>query len=707
VACNRSGASFLAGYFLEIGGLDRQTFSVFDLIAPPEMSAPKLEATGFTARVKAASTYYSESPQAPTRSLAAWAGPRFPRGPSMPPHSTEHRRLAAIMFTDMVGYSALSQRNEALALELLEEHREVLRSVFPRHQGNEIKSTGDGFLVEFASALAAVQCAMEIQRLMRQRNEARSAERRVLIRIGIHLGDVVRRENDVFGDGVNIAARIEPLAEPGGICVSRAVYEQIENKVDHALVQLSRPSLKNIQATVEVYRLVLDEVRKAPVPVAPPRSRWIVGAAVAGVMVLAGVVATLLTQRPGSARTQEASRTNSTPVPASVPVPGTTASPALRADVRLLHSFGPTNTDGVNGWGPLVLARDGLLYGTAVNRGLGGGGVVFRLGADGGNYTLLRSLNRTNDGAEPTGGLVEGPDGALYGTTFRGGVEDSGTVFRITRDGSDFRVLHVFAATNDCRNPQSELLVAADGLLYGTATGGGGHGRGGVFRVAPDGSGYAIVSGLSRGSPEDPKRPVGGLIQTADGIFYGTTRAGGARDNGSVFRLDAAGALSVVKSLGLVPGGLMQPEGTLLRAADGLLYGTCTLGGTAGGGGVFRVAPDGDRFEILHHFGSIVDDARQPSTGLSEGPDGMLLGTSMAGGSANLGTMFRLDPKGGGIQVLHHFAGGTANGSRPRSRLIPGTEGRYFGATLNGGSGNLGTVFEMVLRSAGGPSVAR
>lgn len=131
-------------------------------------------------------------------------------------HSTEHRKLAAIMFTDMVGYSALSQRNEALALELLEEHRELLRSVFPKHQGVEIKSTGDGFLVEFASALAAVKCAVEIQKLMRSRNESRSSERRVLVRIGIHLGDVVRRQNDVFGDGVNIAARIEPLAEPEG-----------------------------------------------------------------------------------------------------------------------------------------------------------------------------------------------------------------------------------------------------------------------------------------------------------------------------------------------------------------------------------------------------------------------------------------------------------------------------------------------------------
>src|SRR6266853_441764 len=150
----------------------------------------------------------------------------------MPSEDTEQRKLAAIMFTDMVGYSALSQRNEALALELLEEHRGVLRGLFPKHQATEIKTTGDGFLVEFASALAAVRCAVEIQRSLAERNQVQPAERRVRIRIGIHLGDVVRSEGDVHGDGVNIAARIEPLADPGGICISEDVERQIRSAVD-------------------------------------------------------------------------------------------------------------------------------------------------------------------------------------------------------------------------------------------------------------------------------------------------------------------------------------------------------------------------------------------------------------------------------------------------------------------------------------------
>src|SRR6266852_6634101 len=104
----------------------------------------------------------------------------------MPAESTEHRKLAAIMFTDMVGYSAFAQRNEALALELLEEHRRLLRSVFPKHHGSEIKTIGDGFLVEFSSALAAVQCGIEIQEVIEKRNSINPAQEIFQVRIGIH-----------------------------------------------------------------------------------------------------------------------------------------------------------------------------------------------------------------------------------------------------------------------------------------------------------------------------------------------------------------------------------------------------------------------------------------------------------------------------------------------------------------------------------------
>ncbi|HIL72115.1 MAG TPA: hypothetical protein EYG38_19955, partial [Verrucomicrobia bacterium] len=170
---------------------------------------------------------------------------------------SENRKLAAIMFTDMVGYSALMHRDEKLALTLLAEHHRLLRPLFPEFGGREIKSTGDGFLVEYASALQATQCALEIQRVLIQYNATMSAERRIHIRIGIHLGDVVLREADIFGDDVNIAARIEPLAEGGGICLSGPVYDQVVNKLDTPLVKLDAAQLKNIKTPIDVYRVVL------------------------------------------------------------------------------------------------------------------------------------------------------------------------------------------------------------------------------------------------------------------------------------------------------------------------------------------------------------------------------------------------------------------------------------------------------------------
>ncbi len=170
------------------------------------------------------------------------------------------------MFTDMVGYSALTQRDESLALQLLEEHRQLVRPLFPARGGREIKTIGDAFLVEFASALDAATCAVEMQQVLHEHNLATPPERRIQIRIGLHAGDVIHREGDVFGDGVNIAARIEPLAEAGGICVSEDVARQIQNNklADCTLVKLGAGELKNITVPVEIYRLVLPWQKRRP-----------------------------------------------------------------------------------------------------------------------------------------------------------------------------------------------------------------------------------------------------------------------------------------------------------------------------------------------------------------------------------------------------------------------------------------------------------
>lgn len=185
-------------------------------------------------------------------------------------NSNKQRKLAAIMFTDMVGYSALTQKNESLAIELLEEHRKLLRPIFPKHGGKEVETVGDAFFVEFKSALEAVNCAIEIQRSLFDRNSKLESDRKIILRIGLHVGDVIQVGQHVHGDGVNIAARLEPLSKPGGICLSEDVARQIQNKIDLPVKRIGTEKLKNIQSPINIFRLILpweekEELKDKPI----------------------------------------------------------------------------------------------------------------------------------------------------------------------------------------------------------------------------------------------------------------------------------------------------------------------------------------------------------------------------------------------------------------------------------------------------------
>jgi len=166
------------------------------------------------------------------------------------------RRLAAIMFTDMVGYSALAQADEAAALALLDRHNRILRPIFVQFHGHEVKTVGDAFLVEFDSALDAARCALELQRSLHEYNASPADERKIRIRIGIHVGDVVQTDSDVLGDAVNIASRIEPLADPEGVCLTQQAYDQVQNKLSVPIVKMPPVALKNIRLPMSVYKIV-------------------------------------------------------------------------------------------------------------------------------------------------------------------------------------------------------------------------------------------------------------------------------------------------------------------------------------------------------------------------------------------------------------------------------------------------------------------
>jgi adenylate cyclase len=178
----------------------------------------------------------------------------------------DERRLAAIMFTDMVGYTALGQTDEPLSLALAAEAKKLLRPIFQRHNGREVKTMGDGFLVEFPSALEAVRCAYDVQRATREFNISLPSEKRVRLRVGVHLGDVVVSQGDISGDAVNVASRIEPLAEDGGVCLTRQVYDHVQNKFELRLASLGNKSLKNVSAPLEVYKMVMpwSEEKRMP-----------------------------------------------------------------------------------------------------------------------------------------------------------------------------------------------------------------------------------------------------------------------------------------------------------------------------------------------------------------------------------------------------------------------------------------------------------
>ena len=177
----------------------------------------------------------------------------------------EEVNLAAVMFTDIVGFTSITENDEALALKLLDEHRKMIRPIVSSYKGKEVKTIGDAFLVEFGSAIEAAKCAFDIQDAFHSFNTKRKLKERILLRIGIHLGDVIHSDNDVYGDAVNVAARIEGLSDPGGICISKQVYDSVRTKMQEIRFEsLGLRQLKNVMNDIEVFRVAMPWGEASP-----------------------------------------------------------------------------------------------------------------------------------------------------------------------------------------------------------------------------------------------------------------------------------------------------------------------------------------------------------------------------------------------------------------------------------------------------------
>jgi uncharacterized repeat protein (TIGR03803 family) len=332
----------------------------------------------------------------------------------------------------------------------------------------------------------------------------------------------------------------------------------------------------------------------------------------------------------------------------------------------VLHTFTGFSVGG-DGSGPqgLVEGSDGALYGTTRQGGSRGGvldaagisqlgnGTVFKLNKDGSAYTVLRRFTCSDgDGSDPWAGVVQGPDGALYGTTFEDGREHQGvygaghgTVFKLSKDGSGYKVLHHFGVTaRDGDRPFAALLAGSDGALYGTTDGGGTAGgrNGTVFKLGPDGGGYKVLHSFPD-TPDDGRMPRAPLVEGRDGALYGTTQSGGASDYGTVFKLNKDG--SGYRVLHMLTGAELTGDGAdpkgLIEGNDGALYGTAQHHGKNGSGTVFKLHKDGGNFTVLHSF-SPTDNAGAEPNVLVKAKDGALYGTTRWGGTNGAGTVFML-----------------------------------------------------------------
>ncbi len=312
--------------------------------------------------------------------------------------------------------------------------------------------------------------------------------------------------------------------------------------------------------------------------------------------------------------------------------------------------------------GGVIEASDGRLYGTTASGGTNGlTGTVFRLNRDGSDYVALwHFTGNPPDGRQPQTGLMEGSDGFLYGTTWGAGTGAPGTVFKLRKDGTGFSVLHSFQGTGDGSLPWGRLLEGTDGAIYGTTFSGtsGTSIYGTIFRIEKDGNGYTV---LRRMEPATGTAPYGGLIEGADGILYGTTSAAGAGGSGTVFKIEKSGAgFSVLRHFAADGSEGKEPRGNLVEGPGGALYGATYSGGNGTNGTVFRLSKDGSSFAVLHRFSGGVGGGRSPSAGLLLASDGSFYGTSQFGGSANFGTVYRLSSPaatGPRLGIVHHPAG--------------------------------------------------
>lgn len=393
---------------------------------------------------------------------------------------------------------------------------------------------------------------------------------------------------------------------------------------------------------------------------------------------------------------------------------------AIASSAQIFTSL--ASFDATNGYDPEYMSPvqgvDGNFYGTTTWGGAGvvggGDGTVFKITPAGTLTTLYSFCTEANcpDGEEPNAGLVLASNADFYGTTYGGGANGFGTVYKITAAGV-LTTLYSFCAQADCADgslPYAALVQGVDGDFYGTTGYGGANcptnfpsGCGTVFKITPAGSLTTLHSFCAQANCADGSTPVGGLVLGTDGNFYGTTEGGPGGYQGTVFKMTPAGALTTLYTFcaeGNCTTGYNPYDG-LVQAANGDFYGTTYEGGTSGAGTVFSITAGGT-LTTLDSFG--IPDGGYPYAGLVQATDGNFYGTTPYSevnrpvcNDLHCGTVFKITPTGT-VTVLHHFV--LTDGGFPTGGLVQATNGKLYGTTSHGGSSSncgdgCGTVFSI------------
>ncbi|HXS67591.1 MAG TPA: choice-of-anchor tandem repeat GloVer-containing protein [Candidatus Polarisedimenticolia bacterium] len=349
--------------------------------------------------------------------------------------------------------------------------------------------------------------------------------------------------------------------------------------------------------------------------------------------------------------------------------------------------------DGAVPYCTLVAGTNSVLYGTTIIGGTSNLGTVFSMNLDGSGYNALHSFSGPTDGSGPFAGVLLGSDGKLYGTTLAGGsVSNAGTVFTLKTDGTEFAILHAFGGGTDGKNPEGGLIEGSDGMLYGTTYYTDSATAGTVFKIGKDGSGYTILHTFTT---PDGNRPNGLLLEGSEGVLYGMAGNGGTHFGGAIFSMNKDGSgFTNLYFFRASASDADLPVAGLIEGSDHMLYGTTYQGGPGLGGTVFRINKNGTSYQILHDFSSTGNDMERPDGELLEGTDGALYGVAdYASASPYAGGIFKINKDGSGYTALRNFAAG--DGVTPKCALLRLANGVLYGTTERGGPRDSGCVFAL------------